>query len=112
MEDNITILGYKDNPYPYIKQSDLLVCLSSSEACPMIFNEAKVLSVPVVSSDFGGVEEFVDLNFGLISCEDNMVLFIKSIICNNGDYKFQMQESVFKDYNKRIIVSLDKLFCL
>ena len=43
LEEHVVHLGNQVNPYPYFRNSDLLVCLSSSEACPMIFNEAKIL---------------------------------------------------------------------
>jgi len=60
MEDNVIYLGGKSNPYPYLKAANLLVSTSRSEACPMIFNEAKVLHVPFVSADFGSAFEFIE----------------------------------------------------
>lgn len=68
MEENVIYLGEKANPYPYLKNSDLLVSVSKSEACPMIFNEAKILHVPIVSADFGSAFEFIeDGKTGIIS---------------------------------------------
>ena len=52
-------LGPKTNPYPYFANADLYVCLSESEACPMVFNEAKCLGTPIVSTDFGSSHEFI-----------------------------------------------------
>ena len=60
VEDYVFYLGNKINPYPYFSKSDLLVSLSSTEACPMIFNEAKVLGLPVVTTDFGSSYEFIN----------------------------------------------------
>lgn len=60
MEENVIYLGGKSNPYPYLKVADLLVSISKSEACPMIFNEAKVLHVPILSADFGSAFEFIE----------------------------------------------------
>lgn len=57
--DCVKAIGTRINPYPYFLRSDLLVSVSSSEACPMIFNEAKVLKLPVVSADFGSASEFI-----------------------------------------------------
>ena len=57
---NLQWLGYTTNPYPYLKASDLLVTTSISEACPMIFNEARALNVPIVSTDFPTSYEFID----------------------------------------------------
>ena len=68
MEENVIYLGSKANPYPFLKAADLMVTLSKSEACPMIFNEAKMLHVPIVSADFGSAFEFIeDGKTGIIS---------------------------------------------
>lgn len=60
MEEKVIYLGGKANPYPFLKAADLMVTLSKSEACPMIFNEAKMLHVPIVSADFGSAFEFIE----------------------------------------------------
>ena len=59
VQDFVFYLGNKINPYPYFRRSNLLVSLSSTEACPMIFNEAKVLGLPVLTTDFGSSFEFI-----------------------------------------------------
>lgn len=60
VKKEVVWLGGKDNPYPYISKSQLCVALSTTEACPMVFNEARVLGVPIVSTDFGSAYEFVN----------------------------------------------------
>lgn len=60
VDDVLQWMGYTTNPYPYLKASDLLVTTSISEACPMIFNEARALNVPIVSTDFPTSYEFID----------------------------------------------------
>lgn len=50
----------KTNPHYYIKNADLLVSLSSSEACPRVINEAKILHIPVVCTDFDTAYEYID----------------------------------------------------
>lgn len=59
-EDYVILAGEKANPYPYIKQADMLVVPSKSEACPYVVNEAKVLGTPVVTTDFGSASEFIE----------------------------------------------------
>lgn len=59
LEDYVIPLGNKVNPYPYMYAADLYVCTSLSEACPMVFIEAKMCGLPIVSSDFGSAYEFV-----------------------------------------------------
>lgn len=58
--DHVVMLGAKSNPHFYIKKADLYVCLSSSEACPRVVNEAKILRTPVVSTDFPTIYEYLE----------------------------------------------------
>lgn len=68
MDENVIMLGAKTNPHYYIKHADLFVCLSESEACPRVVNEAKILGTPTVSTDFPTISEFIeDGKTGIIS---------------------------------------------
>lgn len=55
----VRLLGGKDNPYPYIAKADLLVSTSLSESWGYTINEAKVLGVPSVSTDWGAAKESI-----------------------------------------------------
>ncbi len=50
LTDRIILLGSLTNPYPYMKNSDLLMLTSYHEAAPMVYTEAKILKVPVFST--------------------------------------------------------------
>lgn len=68
VQDNVIMLGAKANPYYYLKRADALVCLSRSEACPRVVNEAKILHTPTLSTDFPTIYEFIQNGeTGLIS---------------------------------------------
>jgi len=57
----VHFLGWKDNPYPYIAQSDMLVVSSDFEGFGRVLVEAMALGVPVVSTDCpGGPREILD----------------------------------------------------
>ncbi len=72
VEDCVIWLGGKSNPYPYFKKSDLFVCLSESEACPMVFKEAELLGTPIVTTDFPSAYELINDNNGIISPIENL----------------------------------------
>lgn len=59
IKNYVKLLGGKDNPYPYIANADLLVSTSLSESWGYTINEAKVLGVPSVSSDWGAAKESI-----------------------------------------------------
>jgi glycosyltransferase involved in cell wall biosynthesis len=51
LTSRIYFLGWKTNPYPYIKNASLLVSASKNEGMPMTLLEALALKTPVVSTD-------------------------------------------------------------
>ena len=59
-EDYITIANGSNNPYPYLKQADLLVCASVSEGYNLTVAEALILGIPVLSTDCDGPREILD----------------------------------------------------
>lgn len=88
LEGIFILLGNKPNPYPYFREADLLVTNSRSEACPMIFNEAKVLGLKIVSNNFGSACEFLNSDEGdIITTTDNMAEVIYSLISKGGQKK-------------------------
>lgn len=87
VKENVFWLGYKLNPYPYMKHSDLCVSLSTTEACPMVFNEARVLNVPIVSTDFGSADEFVtNGSDGYVCPIENIADVICNLCLNKVEY--------------------------
>ena len=51
LQDNITITGFTENPFSYIKQSDIYVQPSYEESYGRTIKEAIILGKPVVSTD-------------------------------------------------------------
>lgn len=56
----ITMTGSQRNPYPYIKEADLLVCASYYEGFNLTVAEALILDTPVLSTDCTGPNEILD----------------------------------------------------
>lgn len=109
---NVILLGPKSNPYPYFKQSNLYVSTSISEACPMVFNEAKLLGLPIVSLDFESANEFIseEVNGFVVSLE-HISEVIKQVIRNDLIYnklRANIQSTIFN--NDSILENIIKLF--
>lgn len=110
MEEYVIYLGGKFNPYPYLKAADLLVTVSKSEACPMIFNEAKILHVPVLSSDFGSVFEFVEHGKdGFISSLDEIPQKLLDLANHPYELSSIRNNQVIFDNNGTILEQLTNL---
>ena len=52
LQNEVKLLGMKTNPYPYMVQADVYVQTSRHEGFGMTIAEAKILGIPVVSTNF------------------------------------------------------------
>ena len=111
LSEYVFYLGNKSNPYPYLAQSNLLVSLSTTEACPMIFNEAKALGVPILTTDFGSAFEFIDNGKnGIIVPFEKITSTLENLINSPAKVEALKGANDLVDFNKVIIDSVDQLF--
>ena len=57
LENSIVFMGLKSNPYPYIKQADVIVHPSQFEGKSIALDEAKMLAKPIVVTNFSTVHD-------------------------------------------------------
>ena len=76
LENDVVLLGFQNNPYCYMKESDLFVCSSRTEGFSTVVSEAIVLGLPIVSTDCAGVRElFGEYDCGLITENNEEALY-------------------------------------
>ena len=108
LEKYVIFLGKKKNPYPYFKISDYLILTSEYEGFPVVYNEAKILNLPVITTNVSDSETIIGNNYGIITSKDindiakNMDMAIKSKIQNKEKFDF-------KKYNEINIQKLEKI---
>lgn len=112
VSDSFIYLGEKINPYVYIAHSNLVVCTSLSESFNYVINEALVLGIPVVTTEFGSAREFINNNqTGLITSIDEIGKTIKLMITNIDYYnKFKINLESYNYNNKMILDDIEQLF--
>lgn len=97
IDDSVSFLGYKINPYKYIKKCQILVCSSFAEGFSTAVTEALILGVPVCTVDVSGMRELLGMKneFGIVVDNDENALFlgIKSILEDKKKYLFYKQQS-------------------
>ena len=68
LEEYITFLGLRANPYPYIRSCDLLVQPSRWEGKSVVLDEAKILSKPILATNYSTIkDQLKDKKEGLIT---------------------------------------------
>ncbi|MEA4831279.1 MAG: glycosyltransferase [Oscillospiraceae bacterium] len=83
VENNVVLLGTRENPYPYMRACDIYVQPSYTEGYCTTTYEAKILHKPVVTTDVPGMrEQFESGKNGLIaeSSVDGLYDGIKKLI--------------------------------
>ena len=67
LSDTISMLGFSENPYPYIKQADAFLMSSRDEAYPLVVGESLFVGTPVIATDCSGVREWLkDGRYGMV----------------------------------------------
>lgn len=92
--DSIKQFGYIDNPYPYLKASDVLVSSSRSEGCPNVILEAMALGKPIISTKTSGGKELLENGRLGLLCDINATSLY--------DAMKMMFDSQTREYFKRI----------
>lgn len=89
LKNKVFLLGYRENPYKYVKNSDLFVCSSISEGFSLVTGEAMATGVPVISVDCPGVNEVLGFGeYGMLvnNDEDSLCNGIKMLNDNKKLY--------------------------
>ena len=75
VQDAVIFHGEQSNPYPYIKQADVMLLTSYHEAAPMVIEEARCLGVPVLSTAITSTKEMViEAQAGWVCDNDDQAL--------------------------------------
>lgn len=94
LRDSVQLLGFRDNPYPYMAAADLYVCPSYVEGFSTVVSEAVVLETPVVTTDCSGMREILgDSEYGLITQNTEESLFegLRTMLDKPEVYQYYQQ---------------------
>lgn len=95
MQKYVRFWGHKDNPYPYIKHADWLVCSSYAEGFSTVITESLIIGTPVISTDCSGTDELLGNSEYGIRCEnseDGLYEAMRSVL---------MDASLYVKYKKK-----------
>ena len=81
IQDNVIILGKKENPYPYIKACDIYVQPSRYEGKAVSVREAQILNKPVIITNFETSKSQLTDGF------DGIIVPMDNNHCAEGIYK-------------------------
>lgn len=85
VKDDVTFLGYQDNPHKYVSKMDFFVCSSYREGYSTAVTESIINHTPVLTTNCSGMSEILgDSGAGIIVNNDEESLYegIKLILSN------------------------------
>lgn len=122
INDRVDFMGNRSNPFPYIANSDFLVCSSKYEGLSNVILEAMALGIPVISTDHDhGADELIQngVNGILVPVgdPDKMAKAILELINNkelytsisneckkkSGNFSLERLGSNYENYFKRLV---------
>ncbi len=99
MENNVILLGKKDNPYPYVRQCDFYVQPSRFEGNAVTVNEALILGKKVILTDYDTAKSQVENGV------DGVIVPLDNSLCAKGIAEYisneEKQERILKTVCER-----------
>lgn len=105
VNDCIELVGNKENPYPYIKQADLLVLTSKTESYGIVLTEALVLDTPCVAGYYSALSEIIEDGVNGVIAEnsiDGIYEKIEQVMKNKGLYNKIKQGAINYKYDYKL----------
>lgn len=59
LDQEVTLLGFCENPYPYLKSASAFFLSSRDEAFSLVVGESLIVGTPVIATDCSGVREWL-----------------------------------------------------
>lgn len=109
LEKNVFMLGYVENPYPYIKKASYVILLSEAEGFPTVLVESLALGKGFISTPVGGTKELNNSHkCGFVSDDNKEITnylvdelsknkenrLIKSEVCREYVDKFSLEKQI------------------
>ena len=110
LEDTFIFMGYRENPYKYVRKADLYVCSSHSEGFSTSVTEALIVGTPIVTTLCSGMQEQLGYHneYGIVTenSEENLYQGIKTMLTEDGLLKHYRRQSAErgKKFEKEITV--------
>lgn len=106
--EHIVLIKSMGNPMPVMKKCDVFVLSSLYEGLPMVFFEADMLKLPIISTDIPGPREFMKKYNGYLTSPDPEGLYVAMNDFHNG--KINALGIDFEEYNRDAAQAFEDLY--
>jgi len=105
LNEVVKFVGKKANPFPYYKLADAIVLSSQSEGYPVVFNEARVMNIPLITTKVSDYNDIKD-KFGIVTEQEEIYIGMKQFL----EQGFAIEEKFdYTKYNQNILKEIDSI---
>lgn len=95
LSEQVHLIGFKENPYQYMKEADIYVSSSRFEGFSLAIAEAMILGLPIISTRCVGPLELLD------NGSAGMIVECSAESMANGIYEMITQQEILKHYRDK-----------
>lgn len=108
LNDYVLLLGKQINPYNYLKKSNCLIMSSFYEGYGIVLDEARILNIPIISTDVADAKIILDSGYGILceNSEEGIYKGMKKFIKEGYKIKKKFDH---KEFNNNITKLLDEI---
>lgn len=113
LQDHFILLGSRSNPYPFIKQADIIVHCSKFEGKSIAIDEAMLLAKPIILTNYPTAKDQINHGQNGLICEMNPQGIVDAVgfLIDNKDERSKFI-SELKDFDKPVEESTSLLYSL
>lgn len=107
LENRIEVVGFQKNPFPYLKNTKILIVPSKVEALGLAAMQALSLGIPVVASNIGGLKDLITDNENGFLCENDQQFINKIDYLLKNEYQYTSFSKNAQISGKKFMNSID-----
>ena len=105
---NIKFFGEMKNPFPYYKMSDAFVFSSCFEGYGIVLNEARVIGIPIISTDVADASIITKEGYGILCRNDDDGIYESMKRFLDSGYKITRKFN-YEEFNKKITKTINDI---
>lgn len=109
VSSSVRLFGFQSNPYPFMREADLMVCSSNYEGYSTVITEALILGKPIVTTDCSGMRELLgDSEYGLIT-DNNDEKFYDALLSVSVNQDTELPRLTYAAQQRGAMLTMEKL---
>src|SRR5699024_7799104 len=113
LEKNFILLGLKSNPYPYMREADMIVHCSLFEGRSVAIDEAMLLAKPIILTNYPTAKDQIENNETRLICDISAESVFHAVVrlIENEKIRKNLTKNL-QEFNLPVEKSMNKFYSL